>query len=125
MVQALMESPAIDGLIVLGVVGGLQSIWKYIEDGSGGKRNTDYFAGGAVEHFEAYYREMMALKQRYGKPMVVTFSLPIKAGMVNDTAALLTRETGTTCYTSFTQAIRAYSALNKYAGYLRKITHRS
>ena len=125
MVQALMESPAIDGLIVLGVVGGLQSIWKYIEDGSGGKRNTDYFAGGAVGHFEAYYREMMAHKQRYGKPMVVTFSLPIKAGVVNETAALLTRETGTTCYTSFTQAIRAYSALNKYAGYLRKITHRS
>jgi len=121
MVQALLESPAIDGLIVLGVVGGLQSIWKYIEVGSGGKIITDGLARGAVEQFDTYYREMMKLKERFNKPVAVTFSLPIKTDMINGTAARLTRETGTTCYTSFTQAVRAYSALNDYAEYLRQI----
>jgi len=123
MVQALLESPAIDGLIVLGVVGGLQSIWKYIEVGSDGKIITDGLAHGAIEQFDTYYREMMKLKERFGKPLAVTFSLPIKTEMINETAARLTRETGTTCYTSFTQAVRAYSALSGYAAYLRKSDH--
>jgi acyl-CoA synthetase (NDP forming) len=121
MVQALLESPAIDGLIVLGVVGGLQSIWKYIEVGSGGRIITDGLAQGAVEQFGTYYREMMTLKERFGKPVAVTFSLPIKTEVITETAARLTRETGTTCYTSFTQAVSAYSALSSYAAYLRKI----
>ena len=125
MVQALLESPAIDGLIVLGVVGGLQSIWKYIEVGSGGKIMTEGLVRGAVENFDGYYREMMALKEHYGKPVAVTFSLPIKTGVIIEAASRLTRETGTTCYTSFTQAVRAYSALNRYAEYRRKIAHRS
>jgi len=125
MVQALLESPAIDGLIVLGVVGGLQSIWKHIEVGSGGKIITDGLAQGAVEQFDTYYREMMKLKKRFGKPVAVTFSLPIKTDVINETAARLTRETGTTCYTSFTQAVRAYSALSSYAEYLRKISSRN
>jgi len=120
MVQALLESPAIDGLMVLGVVGGLQSIWKYIEVGSGSKVITDGLAGGAMEQFDTYYREMMTLKERFGKPMAVTLILPIKAEIITETASRLTRETGTTCYTSFTQAVRAYSALSDYAAYLRK-----
>jgi len=121
MVQALLESPAIDGLIVLGVVGGLQSIWRYIELGSGGEIITDGLAQGAMQQFDAYYRELMELKERFGKPVAVTFSLPIKTGAILETASRLTRETGTTCCTSFTQAVRAYSALNRYAEYLRKI----
>ena len=120
MVQALLESPAIDGLIVLGIVGGVQSMWKYIEAGKGSGTMSDGFARGAVENFDGYYREMMALKERYGKPVAVTFSLPMKAGVIIETASRLTRETGTSCYTSFTQAIRAYSALSSYAAYLRK-----
>jgi len=119
MVQALLESPAIDGLIVLGIVAGVQSMWKYIEAGEGGGAMSDGFARGAVENFEGYYREMMALKERYGKPVAVTLSLPMKAEVITEAASSLTRETGTTCYTSFTQAIRAYSALSSYAAYLR------
>jgi acyl-CoA synthetase (NDP forming) len=83
---------------------------------------TEGLARGAVENFDGYYREMMALKEHYGKPVAVTFSLPIKTGVIIEAASRLTRETGTTCYTSFTQAVRAYSALNKYADYLRKST---
>jgi hypothetical protein len=63
--------------------------------------------------------------RNYGKPVAVTFSLPIKTGVIIEAASRLTRETGTTCYTSFTQAVRAYSALNRYAGYRRKIAHHS
>jgi hypothetical protein len=120
MVQALLESPAIDGLIVLGIVGGVQSMWKHIEAGEGGGAMSDGFARGAVENFDGYYRQMMALKERYGKPLAVTFSLPIKGEVISETASRLTRETGTSCYTSFTQAIRAYSILSSYAAYLRK-----
>jgi len=121
MVQALLESPAIDGLIVLGVVGGLQSIWKYIRAGIGGKVITDGLTRGAMDHFDTYYREMMTLKERFGKPTAVTIILPIKTEIITETASRLTRETGTTCYSSFTQTIRAYSALNDYAAYLRQI----
>lgn len=124
MVQALLESPVLDGLIVLGIVGGVQTMWKYIEAGDGGKSMSAGFARGAMETFERYFREMMKLKERYGKPVIVTLSLPVKIGTIIETAAGLSRETGTACYTSFTQASRAYSALNKYAGYLRKIPHR-
>jgi len=97
----------------------VQSMWKYIEAGEGGGVMSDGFARGAVENFEGYYREMMVLKERYGKPLAVTFSLPMKAEVITEAASSLTRETGTTCYTSFTQAIRAYSALSSYAAYLR------
>jgi len=119
MVQALLESPAIDGLIVLGVVGGLQSIWKHIEVGSGGRIMTDGLAHGAQLQFDTYYHEMMRLKERFGKPVAVTFSLPIKTEAIIQEASRLTQETGTACYTSFTQAVRAYSALSSYASYLR------
>jgi len=121
MVQALLESPSIDGLIVLGMIGGLQSIWKYIRAGSGGKVITDGLAHGAMDHFDTYFREMMTLKERFGKPTAVTIILPIKTEIITETASRLTRETGTTCYSSFTQTIRAYSALSDYAAYLRKI----
>jgi acyl-CoA synthetase (NDP forming) len=120
MVQALLESPAIDGLIVLSVVGGLQSIWKYIQVGNG-RIITDGLTQGAVDYFDTYYRQIMELKERYGKPVVVTFSLPIEAEAITREAAKLTRETGTACYTTFSQAVRAYSALSDYAAYLRKI----
>ena len=122
MVQALLESPVLDGLIVLGIVGGVQSMWKYIEAGDGGKAMSDGFARGAMETFERYFREMMKLKERYSKPVIVTLILPIKIGTIIETAAGLSKQTGTACYTSFTQASRAYSALSKYAGYLRKST---
>jgi len=120
MIQALLDSPAIDGLIVLSVVGGLQSIWKYIEVADG-RIVTDGLTQGAVDYFDTYYRRIMELKERSGKPVVVTFSLPLEAEAIMQEAARLTRETGTTCYTSFTQAVRAYSALSDYAAYLRKI----
>jgi len=120
MVQALLESPAIDGLIVLGMVGGMQSIWKHIVAGSDGRIITDDLAHGAKEQFDPYFREMMALKQRFGKPVLVTFTLPIRAEVMSEAACRLTRETGTTCCTSLTQAIRAYSVLSNYAAYLRK-----
>jgi len=63
---------------------------------------------------------MNVLKERYHKPVLVSLILPVSVDIITGTAARLTRETGTACYTSFTQASRAYSALNKYAGYLRK-----
>jgi acyl-CoA synthetase (NDP forming) len=119
MIQALLESPAIDGLIVLSVVGGLQSIWKYIEVGNG-RIITNGLTQGAVDYFDTYYRQIMELKERFGKPVVVTFSLPIEAEAIMQEAAKLTRETGTACYTTFAQAVRAYSALSDYAGHLRK-----
>ena len=119
MVQALLESPELDGLIVLGIVGGVRSMWKYIEAGEGGTSMADGFARGAMETFERYFKEMMKLKERYGKPVIVTLILPVKIGTIIETAAGLSKETGTACYTSFTKASRAYSALNKYAGYLR------
>ena len=120
MVQALLESPVLDGLIVLGVVGGVQPMWKYIETGMNSKSMTEGFARGAVERFERYFRDMIVLKERYHKPVLVSLILPVSVDIITGTAARLTRETGTACYTSFTQASRAYSALNKYAGYLRK-----
>ena len=120
MVQALLESPVLDGFIVLGIVGGVQSMWKYIEAGEGGKSMSDGFARGAMETFERYFKQMMKLKERYGKPVIVTLILPVKIGTIIETASALSKETGTACYTSFTQASRAYSALNKYAEYLRK-----
>ncbi len=120
MVQALLESPVLDGLMVLGVVGGVQSMWKYIEERMGSKSMTEGFAHGAIERFERYYRDMNVLKDRYGKPVLVSLILPVDIDIIAGTAARLTKETGTACYTSFTQASRAYSALNKYAGYLRK-----
>lgn len=119
MIQALLDSPAIDGLIVLSVVGGLQSIWKYIEV-DGGRIITGGLTQGAVDYFDTYYRRIMELKERSGKPVVVTFSLPLEAKAITQEAARLTRETGTACYTSFAQAVRAYSALSDYASYLRK-----
>ena len=125
MVQALLESPALDGLIVLGVVGGMQSIWKYIGVDGGGKITTDGFARGVIDQFDSYYREMMKLKDRFGKPVAVTFILPIKTEEIIREASRLTRETGTTCHISATQAVRAYSALSGYAEYLRKTNPRS
>jgi acetyl-CoA synthetase (ADP-forming)/acetyltransferase len=125
MVRALLESPVLDGLMVLGVVGGVQPMWKYIKTGMGSKSMTEGFTRGAIERFERYYRDMNVLKERYGKPVLVSLILPVNVDVITGTATRLTRETGTACYTSFTQASRAYSALNKYAGYLRKIAPRS
>jgi hypothetical protein len=119
MVQALLESPVLDGLIVLGVVGGVQPMWKYIEAGMNSESMTEGFARGVIERFEGYFRDMNLLKERYRKPVLVSLILPVNVDIITGTAARLSKEMGTACYTSFTQASRAYSALNKYAGYLR------
>ena len=120
MVQAMLESPVLDGLMVLGVVGGVQSMWKYIQPGMGSGSMTEGFERGATERFERYFNDMNSLKDRYGKPVMVSLILPVNINVTQGMAARLTRETGTVCYTSFTQTSRAYSALNRYAAYLRK-----
>ncbi len=118
-VRALLESPHFDGLIVLGMVGGVSSLFQQLHGRSGEKMAED-FARNSTEHFKSYFRSMMALKDQYSKPLIVTLSLPINTGIMLETAAAVTRETSTACYTSFTQASRAYAALSRYSAYLKK-----
>jgi hypothetical protein len=77
------------------------------------------FARSSTGRFKSYFHSLMELRDRYGKPLVATLSLPISSLVVMDAAAAATRETGTACFTSFMQASRAYAALSRYAGYLR------
>jgi acyl-CoA synthetase (NDP forming) len=118
-VQAMLESPGVDGLIVLGMVGGVGPVFQQLH-GKGGEKGAD-FAANSSGHFKSYFRSMVELKDRYTRPVIITLSLPISSGTVLETAAAVTRETGTACYTSFVQASRAYAALSRYAEYLRRL----
>jgi len=115
--ETLLEAPEVDGLIVLGMAGSILRLaaeagsalgWREITEAS---RNVFYNGAARV----------MALKERYKKPVLVAMTMPLVG--VHEAAAQLkdlTRETQTLFYTSPHRAAYAYSLLVQYASVLKK-----
>jgi acyl-CoA synthetase (NDP forming) len=111
--EILLSSDDIDGIIILGLTGGiLELASKYDSLPSG-----DELGRVAVENFAESLKEVIELRNYYNKPVIVANNFPV--GNVEGFEKIFQREAQNIfCYTTPHQAAAAYVALTRYANYL-------
>jgi len=119
LLETLLESPNIDGVMVLGAIAGAASMWKLLGDATNKDDITAKYAHGAMDFLGASFLEIVRLKDHYRKPILMSMFMPVYLGTIMDNVRKLAFDTGVACYLSPAQAVNAYAALNKYASYLR------
>jgi len=120
LLETLLESPNIDGVIVLGAIAGAASMWKSLKGSTNKDEITANYAQGAMDFLGTSFIELVRLKDYYRKPIVMSMFMPVYMGTIIDNVRKLALDTGVACYLSPTQAANAYAALSKYASYLRQ-----
>jgi len=119
LLDILTSSPSIDGVITLGAVAGAPSLWRYLEGCNNKEEMTERYAHGSMDYLSKSFDDILHIRDRYSKPIVMAMFMPIYAGNVMDTMSALGEKTGTATFLSPSQACAAYSALWKYASYLK------
>jgi acyl-CoA synthetase (NDP forming) len=114
--EILLSSQDVDGLIVLGLTGGTIELFSKYKDIQG----SQDFGRATVDNFGQTLREVITLRNRYQKPVIVSNSMPFGTPEMALALVSLARETGTIFYNTPHHAVDAYAALSVYAAYLKK-----
>jgi acyl-CoA synthetase (NDP forming) len=120
LIEVLAASPSIDGLIAVGVVAGMPSLWTHLEGSSNKEEMTEKFAQSAMNHITRSFDEVIRIRDRYHKPIVMTPIMPVDLGNILDAMSRIAGKTGTATFLSPAQACAAYAALWNYASYRQK-----
>ena len=120
LLEIILESPSIDGIISLGAIGDVESLWRYMEESKDKDEMRMNYARGTMEHLSWSFHQMAHLIDRYHKPIFMAMFMPVYLGTVMDNIQRLALETGIACYASPHQACNAYISLSRYAAYLRE-----
>jgi len=120
LLDILTASPSIDGVIALGAVAGAPSLWKYLEGSNNKEEMTERYAHGAMDYLNKSFDDVIRIRDRYHKPVIMAMFMPVYLGKVIDAMSGLAERTGTATFLAPAQACAAYGALWKYAAYLKE-----
>ncbi|MDD5311543.1 MAG: CoA-binding protein [Dehalococcoidia bacterium] len=119
LLETLLDSPKIDGVIVLGAIAGAASMWKTLGGATNKDDITSKYTQGAMDFLGTSFLDIVRLKDQYRKPILMSMFMPVYLGTIMDNARKLAFDTGVACYLSPAQAINAYAALSKYGSFFR------
>ena len=113
--EALLSDPEINGLIVLGLSGGILRIVKE----TGKIIDNKVIAEAAVNIFYQEATQLVRLREQYQKPVIVACNMPIVGSEeVMLQLAPLTQKTGILYYTTPHRAATSYVYLAEYAQFV-------
>lgn len=121
LLEIMAASPSLDGIIALGAVAGAPSLWRYLEGSRNKEEITEKYALGAMDFLSRSFQDVLDIRDRYGKPIVMAMFMPVYTGRIMDTMKQLAEQTGTATFLSPAQACTAYSVLWQYALYLKRL----
>jgi acyl-CoA synthetase (NDP forming) len=119
LLDILTASPSIDGVIALGAVAGAPSLWRYLEGSNNKEEMTERYAHGSMDFLNKSFDDMLKVRDRYRKPVVMAMFMPVHLAKVMDAMSKMAEKTGTATFLSPAQACEAYGALWKYASHLK------
>jgi len=120
LIEVLAASPSIDGVIAVGVVAGMPSLWGFLEGSRNKEEMTEKFAQSAMNHLTRSFDEVIRIRDHYQKPIVMSPIMPVDLGKILDAMRRIAETKGTATFLSPAQACAAYAALWNYASYRQR-----
>ena len=81
---------------------------------------TEKFAQSAMNHITLSFDEVIRIRDRYPKPIVMTPIMPVDLGNILDAMSRIAGKTGTAPFLSPAQACATYAVLWNYAAYRQR-----
>jgi len=121
LLEIMAASPSLDGIIALGAVAGAPSLWRYLEGSRNKEEVTERYALGAMDFLGLSFKDVVRIRDSYGKPIVMAMFMPVYMGRIMDAMKRLAEQTQTATFMSPAQACAAYGYLWRYSSYLKTV----
>jgi acyl-CoA synthetase (NDP forming) len=120
LIEVLAASPSIDGVIAVGIVAGMPSLWSFLEGSRNKEEMTEKFAQSAMNLITRSFDDLIRIRDRYQKPIVLCPIMPVDLGKILEAMSRIGETKGTATFLSPAQACSAYAALWNYASYRQR-----